>query len=199
MHHAAPLRTSRTDRRAVAAGVVASLAVHAALFAFVGFGVSGPSEERKGPARGYVPVDAPSIRLLTLRTDAPEPDLQRAFESATSPMSVSADESGAAGAPAAAPDIGAAEPAAPPVLVTFKQPSPSPLLLAGAVEPVAEPGSASARAAAYTPGGVREAKVAWSGREEERSREARRIGRALSVGTGDGHCPVRPPRDRAGF
>ncbi|HUG02444.1 MAG TPA: hypothetical protein VML95_11305 [Longimicrobiales bacterium] len=166
--------------------------VHAGLFAFVGFGAPSPSDERARPARPIDTADAPSIRLIAL-DDAPAPVPARpSHASAVAPAP--GDKAGrASAAPAAAPTAGGSEPAAPPVLLTFAQPTPSPLLLAGAVASEA-PSDAAPRAASYKPGGVRDAKLGWSGQDEEKVRRAGRIRAALGVGAGDGHCPARPPR-----
>lgn len=192
MSRITPPRASRTDRRAVTAGVAASVLVHAGLFAFVGFGAPSPSDERARPARPIDTADAPSIRLIAL-DDAPAPVPARpSHASAVAPAP--GDKAGrASAAPAAAPTAGGSEPAAPPVLLTFAQPTPSPLLLAGAVASEA-PSDAAPRAASYKPGGVRDAKLGWSGQDEEKVRRAGRIRAALGVGAGDGHCPARPPR-----
>jgi hypothetical protein len=169
------------------------------LFALVSFGL--PDGSVREDAAQPVVSDDGALRLIVVEEEMPEDPTR--LEPAASAAPASSDDVAVAdadGAPAAAPAPGGADPAAPPVLLAYHEPIRSPLLLPGATEDVASTAStASARAATYTPGGVRKAKLGWSGQDEAKARRDGRI-RALLAGTGDGHCPARPPgRDPFGL
>ncbi|MEN8374901.1 MAG: hypothetical protein ABFS34_05575 [Gemmatimonadota bacterium] len=185
-------RNGRHDLKAIVAGVSASILAHLALFAFVGFGIPGSSDDDERD-RVSVAEDWAALQIVEIAQEAPAPSQS----ASASPANASAGEAtdAGAGAPAAAPALGGSESAAPPVLVSFTQPTSSPLLLASAVvETPASRRAASARAASYTPGGVRQAKLGWSGQDAEKASRSGYISAVLGAGPGDGHCPTPPGR-----
>lgn len=199
--------TKRSDRRALVAGAVASVVVHAVLFAPVAFDVPRPAAGDLPERAAVLADDAPRLIVLreTLRPQSPsEPSEPR-------PEAGPAASSGAA-APGAPPNAaspakpaGARAPSPPPVLLAYAAPVRSALLMAApadagsarAEDAAAESGvaetTAAAPAATYTPGGVRSAKLGWSGQDAAKARRDKRIRSALAVEVGGGHCPARPP------
>ena len=187
-----PRSTPRSDRKALAAGAALSLLVHGTLFALVSF--VPPEPAAPDDRRPALAPDDGAIRLIVVES-APEPRTppRVSTDAAASAAAAGGAAARSAGAPAAAPTLGGATPAAPPVLLAYRAPVASPLMLPSATEEVTAPAStASARAAAYTPGGVRKAKLGWSGEDEVKAQRDGRI--RASLGIGDGHCPARPPR-----
>jgi hypothetical protein len=183
-----PRSSSRTDRNALVAGAALSLVAHGILFALVSFAPPDPPARADRPPA--VAPDDGALRLIVVES-APEPPTPLRFSTDVAASAASATAR-SAGAPAA-PTRGGATPAAPPVLLAYRGTVQSPLLLASATEEVAAPAStAAARAAAYTPGGVRKAKLGWSGEDEIKAQRDGRI--RASLGIGDGHCPALPPR-----
>lgn len=188
-------RGTRSDPKPILAGAGLSIVAHVAAFAFVGFHIDGAlASPEPSPAPAF--DDHEAVRLVTI-VDAhvPAPDSRATWApnagrdgggaaSAGGPRS----ESGPGSAQSVEPDI-----SAPPVLLTFRQTTSSPLLLAASDEPSSDASSVAVRAASYTPGGVRAAKRSWSGQGDVIARRNGRIRDALGVGFGDGHCPTRPP------
>lgn len=195
----------RSDRRALVAGAVASAVVHGILFAPVTFDVPRPAAGDL-PERAAVLADD-ALQLIVLReTLRPQIDSE---PSEPRPEAGPAEASSGAAAPAAPPNAaspatpaGARAASPPPVLLAYAAPVRSPLLMAApayagsaraedaAAESVAE---TTAAAATYTPGGVRSAKLGWSGQDAAKARRDKRSRSALAVDVGGGHCPARPP------
>lgn len=200
----------RSDRTALMAGAVASAVVHGVLFAAVAFDAPSPAlDDRAAPATAFAD-DA--LRLIVLEeTHRPPADPDPTDSRVEAEGEATSSDRPAPGAPSnAAGSVTSAEALAsspPPVLLTYAVPVRSPLLVAAsadagsaraeaeddAAETTADEAIAPARAATYAPGGVRSAKLGWSGQDAAMAKRDGRIRLTLAAGIGDGHCPARPP------
>jgi hypothetical protein len=194
-----PLRT-RTERRALRAGIAASVLLHAAALAFVRIDVAVPGRTEA--------VRLHAVEAAREEPAVPVPPMARADDTpAAAAASSGGGADGVAGGPGTLPQATAGRPAdaAPaslsrllvrdpltlavmaPLELTFEDAAAAPAA-ESATEP-AERSAAGAALAVWTPGGVAGAKRGWAG-QPEAGTGGGGVAFGIAVTGGGGRCPV---------